>query len=112
MLNSKQFNINPFLGYLKEWISQFNIKGKPGYFKVERNDNSPSLYGICDTIFNLRISNQLDTYLDELPEEEKNSWISVIQSYQNPQTGWFKEGFLNYGLHFKEHSSAFSVSAL
>lgn len=112
MLTSKKYDINTFLGYLKEWVDQFNIKEESGYYSVELGDDSPSLYGICDTIFNLKITNLLDEYLIENPSENIESWKSVIQSYQNPNTGWFKEGFFNYGFHFKEHSSAFSTAAL
>jgi hypothetical protein len=54
----------------------------------------------------------LEDYFNSHPVESKEVWISTIQSYQNPKTGWFKEGLMNYGGHFKEHSTAFAVSAL
>ncbi len=107
-----KFNISPFLRNLLDWVSQFKLKQGRGDFSVELDNKKPSLYGICDTVFNLAISNQLEGYLAERPSEDKESWTSVIQSYQKPETGWFKERFLNYGLHFKEHSTAFSIAAL
>jgi len=45
-------------------------------------------------VFILKITGLIDDYLSK----------EVIQSYQNSKTRWFKEGILNYGMHFREHS--------
>ncbi|TXT59461.1 MAG: hypothetical protein BAJALOKI1v1_1420003 [Promethearchaeota archaeon] len=112
----EKYNLTPFNSMLHEWITCFKIKddGKREeiQFAVKMNSQDPSLYGICDMVFNLTIPNEFEKYLSAMPNETKDDWIKTIQSYQNPKTGWFKEGLINYGMHFKEHSSAFSIAAL
>ena len=108
----KKYNLDPFLKNLHKWIDSFKINGKINQFSVKMNQDEPSLYGICDMVYNLAITNELDSYFKSYDNEDKNEWISIIQSYQNPKTGWFKEGLFNYAYHFKEHSTAFSISAL
>jgi hypothetical protein len=108
----KNYNFHIFLDLLSEWVDSFNISGGSGQFSVKMGSQKPSLYGICDMVFNLSITNEFDGYVESHHNEAKEEWIKTIKSYQNPKTGWFKEGLINYGMHFKEHSSAFSVSAL
>jgi hypothetical protein len=109
---TKKVNFNPFLNNLLEWVDQFSISNHPAMFSVKRSQENPSLYGICDILFNLTISNKLEEFFSKNPDEEKDLWIKKIQSYQNPKNGWFKDGIINFGMHFKEHSTAFAVSAL
>ncbi|MHA1294564.1 MAG: hypothetical protein ACTSQJ_18135 [Promethearchaeota archaeon] len=111
-LAQKKYELNEFLGNLFRWIDSFKFDETPGHFAIERNRNKPSLYGLCDMIFNLVITNNLEHYLKSHEKEDINEWISIIQSYQNPKTGWIKEKLFNYNYHFKEHSTAFAISAL
>jgi len=109
---SKKYNLNDFIPILHEWIESFRINQQPGNFSVVRGKPKPSLYGPCDMVFNLKITDQFERYMENHSYEDKEGWIRRIQSYQRPQSGWFKEGLFNYGFHFKEHSSAFAVAAL
>jgi hypothetical protein len=108
----RKYNLDEFLKHLHNWVDSFKLKDIVSQFSVKNNQNKPSLYGLCDMVYNLVIPNQLEKYLKAHDTIELESWIKNIQSYQNPQNGWFKEGIFNYGLHFKEHSTAFAVSAL
>jgi hypothetical protein len=110
--NSERFDLNPFLRNLHDWVNFFKIISEPGKFSVLRDKNVPSLYGTCDMVYNLVIPNELENYFNKHSDDDEEEWIRFIQSYQNPKTGWFKEGITNYGYHFKEHSTAFAVSAL
>ncbi|MFO7796804.1 MAG: hypothetical protein ACQERB_15480 [Promethearchaeati archaeon] len=110
--NINNYSLKPFLSNLSVWVDQFRIRSKKWSFSVKRNGQKTSLYGLCDMVFNLKIPNKLDEYLSKSSGENLGQWISNIQLYQNPKTGWFKEGLINYGMHFKEHSTAFSVAAL
>jgi len=110
---TERFSLNPFLDILQEWIDSFRIENTPsGHFRVKIGKDKPSLYGICDMVYILSGIDGLEDYFTSHEAEKKEAWISVIQSYQDPKKGWFKEGLLNYGGHFKEHSTAFAVSAL
>lgn len=106
------FDLSPFVESLIEWVDSFRIKDKKWSFAVKNDEKKPSLYGLCDMVFNLKIPNKLEEYLARDQGKNLAQWISNIQLYQNPKTGWFKEGLFNYGMHFKEHSTAFAVAAL
>jgi len=110
--SSKTYNFDLFLENLHEWVDNFKFNAKSGQYSVRREQKKPSLYGTCDMVYNLTIPNEFESYLESHPHETIENWIKVIQSYQDQKTGWFKEGLFNYGYHFKEHSSAFAVSAL
>jgi len=110
--NLKKYNFDPFLKNLHDWVDSFKINENSGHYSVILGQNKPSLYGICDMVYNLMIPNELEPYFDSHPNETIEDWISIIHAYQNPKNGWFKEGFFNYAYHFKEHSTAFAVSAL
>jgi len=109
---SEIYNLRKFRENLFEWVDDFRIQNSKWNFAVKKGKKKPSLYGLCDVVFNLRIPNKLDEYLSNIPKENLAQWISNIQSYQNPKTGWFKDGLINYDMHFKEHCTAFSVAAL
>jgi hypothetical protein len=106
------YNLNKFLSNLFEWVNTFRVNNQTGYFSVKPNQDSPTLYGLTDMVYNLLIPNQLEDYLSKHTEISKDIWIEKIRAYQNSKTGWFKEPRFNYGFHFKEHSSAFATSAL
>ena len=110
--NVKKHGLVPFFKHFFDWIDNFKMNNTAGQFSVRLDPKKPSLYGVCDMVFNLTISNQLKNYLSSYEKETVEEWITHIQSYQNPKTGWFKEGLFNYGYHFKEHSTAFAISAL
>lgn len=112
MNGNKKYDLNPFSEHLNEWIEGFKFSQVPGEFSVRRDKPTPSLYAVCDLVFILSGIDMLEEYFDSNSLETKKAWISVIQSYQRPKSGWFKEGLMNYGGHFKEHSTAFAVSAL
>jgi hypothetical protein len=108
----KKYNLDKFCGILFDWVDSFKFNNIPGQFCVNREKKNPSLYGISDVVYNLVIPNQLTNYLETHRKENINSWIKEIQSYQNPKNGWIKERWFNFGLHFKEHSTAFATSVL
>ncbi|TFG15795.1 MAG: hypothetical protein EU535_00945 [Promethearchaeota archaeon] len=110
--NLKHYNFDLFLKYLHNWVESFKYNDKSGQYSVIRGQKKPSLYGICDMVYNLVIPNELDAYLNSHKNEKIEDWVSIIQSYQDEHTGWFKEGRFNYAYHFKEHSTAFAVSVL
>ncbi len=112
ILKMKKYNLDLFLSYLFGWIDSFKLNNVPGQFCVKRDKREPSLYGICDVVYNLIIPNQLENYLRTHKNEDINIWVKNIQSYQNPKTGWIKEPGINFGGHFKEHSTAFAISVL
>lgn len=111
-INQKKYNFDPFLKNLHNWVDSFKFNDKSGQYSVIRGQNKPSLYGTCDMVYNLLIPNELESYFNSHENEKIEDWISIIQSYQDQNTGWFKEGRFNYAYHFKEHSTAFAVSAL
>jgi hypothetical protein len=64
-------------------------------------------------VFTLFITNEFENYYQDFTEEKRAIWIANIQKFQNPKTGWFKQGSWNYySHHFKEHSTAYATSAL
>ena len=97
---------------LTGWVKGFAINDQSNQFSVSRNKKQPSLYGLCDMVFNLAIPNRLEQYFSTHEKERKEDWIKSIQEYQDSKSGWFKEPSFNFGLHFKEHSTAFATSAL
>lgn len=106
------YELNQFLSFVFDWVNSFKFDDTPGHFMVKKGKEKPSLYGVCDMIYVLAGVNKLDEYFNIHTNENRDSWISVIQSYQNPKNGWFKEGLINFAGHFKEHCTAFAVSAL
>ena len=107
-----RYNLDKFLINLHDWVESFKLLKPPTRFSIKRDQEKMSLYGLCDMVFNLSIPNELENYINTHEELEKEDWVSNIQSYQIETGGWFKEGIFNYGFHFKEHSTAFAVSAL
>lgn len=106
------YDFEPLLEFLFEWIKKFRLDENSAQFRVKMDKNEPSLYGICDMVYNLVITKKLKTYMNQFPKVKTEDWITEIQSYQDPKTGWFREGKFNYNFHFKEHSTAFAVAAL
>jgi len=107
-----RYNLNPFITNLFGWVNSFKFGDYPGHFSVKRGKKESSLYGMCDMVFNLVIPNKLEEYLHSQEDISLEKWVEQIQSFQDPKTGWFKEPGFNFGFHFKEHSTAFAVSAL
>jgi hypothetical protein len=109
--NSK-YELKNFYKYLFEWIDQFKLNNSLLDYSVKVNSNKSSLYGLTDVVYILKITNSFEEYIRKFEENPISKWVTKIQSYQNPKTGWFKEGLFNFGFHFKEHSSAFATTAL
>ena len=110
--NLRIYSLDPFLKNLHDWVDSFKFNQESGQFSVIRGQQKPSLYGTCDMVYNLLIPNEFESYINSHINEKIEDWISVIQSYQDKNSGWFREGRFNYAYHFKEHSTAFSVSVL
>ncbi|MFX0023017.1 MAG: hypothetical protein ACFE9S_11890 [Candidatus Hermodarchaeota archaeon] len=82
-----KYNLDLFLENLFDWVDSFKFNNVSGQFNVKRDEKKPSLYGICDIVYNLTIPNQLTQYLETQKNEDIRKWIKEIQSYQNPKTG-------------------------
>ena len=80
-----------------------NLKGNFSYQPGEPRD----LYGTTDVVYLLWTMDELEP---RTTPEGRAEWISLIQSYQDPETGWFSLG--NETLHFNEHATAYSTGAL
>ena len=116
-MSTSRYQLENFYDNLFSWVKSFKINATPGYYSLIRGKKKPSLYGICDMVYNLFIPARIKNYLDTHKTETKESWIKNIQSYQDPKTGWFKERFFNYKFRSPltgqwEHASAFAISAL
>ncbi len=112
-----KYKLNKFQDHLFDWVNQFRIQRDKGFFSLKANNQTPSLYGLTDMVFNLVIPNRLDDFLTKNEDIEKDEWVHQIQSFQNPKTGWFKDRFFN--INFRnpltgqwEHATAFAVAAL
>ncbi|TFG15683.1 MAG: hypothetical protein EU531_08275 [Promethearchaeota archaeon] len=113
----KKYPLNGFYNHLFDWVESFKTDDGDGKFSLIREKKKPSLYGICDIVFNLFIPNKIDNYLNCHENDTKKGWIEEIQSYQNPKTGWFKDNYFNYKFRSPltgqwQHATAFAVSAL
>ncbi|MFX1449424.1 MAG: hypothetical protein ACFFCM_01195 [Promethearchaeota archaeon] len=116
-LNKNSYDLTGFLTNLHDWVKKFTINDRVGHFfykTLEKKKSKPiSLYGTTDMVFTLYITNELDNFYNGFSDEKRDSWIKIIQSFQNSKTGWFKQGLWNYySFHFKEHSTAYAASAL
>jgi hypothetical protein len=118
-MSKNVYKLDKFLSNLHEWVRQYEIDGTPGNFSykpIDKTKSKPirlSLYGTTDMVFSLFITNELENHFKDFYEEKRDMWIKSIQNFQNPKTGWFKQGLWNYdNLHFKEHRTAFATSAL
>ena len=113
----KKYQLDGLYDHLFCWIESFKSNNIAGDFSLIRGNKKPSLYGICDMVFNLFIPNKIENYIDSHKIENKDAWIKKIQSYQDPKTGWFKDRYFNYRFRSPltgqwEHATAFAVSAL
>lgn len=86
------------------WEEQFRISARPGDFSWKQPDTKASLYGTTDMVFNRFILNQLT-----LSQAERDVWAGIINSFQDPKTGWYKK---RYTIHYKEHGTAYALAAL
>ncbi|TFF89316.1 MAG: hypothetical protein EU549_01080, partial [Promethearchaeota archaeon] len=113
LIEKKQnrYSLTKFKNILFDWIDQFKIENSNG-FSVKLNSSENSLYGLCDVIYILKITNTFEEYFSTHKEIKKYEWVDLIQSFQDSKTGFFKEGIFNFGFHFKEHSSALATTAL
>ena len=65
------------------------------------------LYGSCDVVYLLWTIGELEPRTTAAGRAE---WAGLIQSFQDPSTGWFDRG--NETPHFKEHATAYATGAL
>jgi hypothetical protein len=77
-----------------------------GHFSLQPG-KAQDLYGSIDMVYVLYTLGELD---ERTTKEGRQEWVSVIQSYQDPQTGWIGKG--NEAMHFKAHSTAYATGAL
>lgn len=89
--------------HLTKWIEQFRSGEGVGEFSWKMGGPT-SLYGTTDILISTFI---LDDLL--LFEEQRDEWANIINSFQDPKTGWYKK---TYTMHYKEHTSAYAVAAL
>ena len=80
-----------------------DLRGKFSYQPGEAFD----LYGTADMVYLLWVIDELE---ERTTPEGREEWIALIQSYQDPETGWFSKG--NETLHFKSHATAYATGAL
>ncbi|MBN2157626.1 MAG: hypothetical protein JW776_16385 [Candidatus Lokiarchaeota archaeon] len=88
---------------LNRWMQQFKSGEGIGDFSWKKN-GSTSLYGTTDMLISKFIVGHLN-----LTEIEKDEWAGIINSFQDPITGWYKK---TYTMHYKEHTSAYAVAGL
>ncbi len=77
-----------------------------GYFSYQPGE-AYDLYGSADFAYLLWVSGQME---ERTTLEGRAEWAGIIQSFQDPETGWFSKG--NETLHFKSHATAYATGAL
>jgi len=98
------YNVDRFLSFIHEFVEQFRAGEAIGDYSYKKGKKEPDLYGSSDILMTLHTINALN-----LNEKQKQEWIEILQGFQNPKTGWFKE---KETFHFKEHSTAYCTAAL
>jgi len=116
-MDNNKYQLEAFNNNLFGWVDSFKTNKINGEFSLIRGKKKPSLYGICDMVFNLFITKSIKNFLEIHENESNEIWIKKIQSYQDPKTGWFKDSYLNYKFRSPltgqwEHATAFAISAL
>ncbi|MEJ2295302.1 MAG: hypothetical protein P8Y23_11120 [Candidatus Lokiarchaeota archaeon] len=84
----KSYQLDGLYDNLFNWVEGFKPNAIKGDFSLIRGNKKPSLYGICDMVFNLFIPDKIENYIDNHEIENKDAWIKRIQSYQDPKTGF------------------------
>ena len=51
--SSKKYVLDGFISNLYEWVDSFKLRNTSNQFSVVRGKNKPSLYGLCDMVYNL-----------------------------------------------------------
>lgn len=102
--------------YLKSFCDPEHVRGYDphdirGHFALRRG-GSENLFGSADMVYLLHSIDELE---NRTTPEGRREWAKFIQSCQDPDTGWFTR---RRGIHrmetslFKEHSTAYAISAL
>jgi hypothetical protein len=117
---NRLYNLDGFYSQLDEYLKSYYDPGRinqydphdiRGHFSLARG-GPENLFGSADMVYVLYALDELD---ERTTPEGRKEWAAFIQSCQDPDTGWFTR---NRGLHrlgtspFKEHSTAYAVSAL
>jgi hypothetical protein len=98
--------IDPFLERFHDPGERFEPSDLRGRFST-RSGGSTDLYGSADMVFVLWI---LGTLESRTSESGRREWASIIQSFQDPQTGLFRPG--EAAVESTTHATAFATAAL
>lgn len=98
--------LEPYLVLYHDPAFAYDPHDLRGDFSYQRGQ-ARDLYGSADVVYLLWTAGQIE---DRTTPEGRAAWAALIQSYQDPATGWFTRG--NETLHFKEHATAYATGAL
>jgi hypothetical protein len=101
-----QEQLEPYLASYHDPAFDYDPRDLRGYFSYQQNQ-AYDLYGSADMVYLLYSIGELE---ERTTEKGRQEWASVIQSFQDPKTGWFTRG--NETLHFKAHATAYATGAL
>jgi hypothetical protein len=100
---TEAFDFRGFEELYPAWEARFRVEGPLGSFAYEAGGSLCS-YGSTDMVFNRATMGALD-----LGDAEADAWAAVINSFQDPRTGWYRK---RNTMHFREHTTAYAVAAL
>ncbi|HUT54079.1 MAG TPA: hypothetical protein VM658_11875 [bacterium] len=98
--------LEPYLALYHDPAFPFDPHDLRGRFSYQRG-RGYDLYGCADMVYLLWTMGELDA---RTTPEGRRDWAALLQSFQDPETGWFSRG--NETLHFKEHATAYATGAL
>lgn len=110
---AERYDFRPVHGQIEDYLPLFHDPAYAydpadlrGHFSYQPGDGE-DLYGSCDMAYLLWTLGELE---DHTTKEGRAEWVRVIQSFQDPETGWFDRG--NETLHFRAHATAYATGAL
>ena len=99
------FDIKFFIDWInKEFEPKVRLGNVKGAYVDKLGNNVNALYGVSDMADVLYSINSLYP-----TQEERRVWIESLQSFQEKETGYFKEYFPNHDIL---HNTAFAISAM
>jgi hypothetical protein len=96
----------PYLRLYHDPAFPFDEHDLRGRFSYQRGGGY-DLYGSADMAYLLWTMGELE---ERTTAEGRAQWAALLQSCQDPETGWFSRG--NETPHFKEHATAYATGAL